>query len=401
MADNQVKLTLTNPVDIARKDELVVVKSSELNGIDFNDCSVYVDGKAAACQAEDIDFDGKNDSLAFLVDMKAGDSFKAIIKPGKVEISQSLVRAHAEMSIRADRPEAKATDQRIADDEFVLKKVIENDPAHEIHDKWYRFEGPLIESEKAGYRLYWDKRGIMDAYGKTSDMSIGEYHRGNHHTLQPWGRDILNNPGGALGVGGLGIGDDTAERFSPMIAPYSKIIVGNDGPVRASFRFQYNDLEYKGQKYDMAWDVSMSAGQHYMTQKVHVFNGGELDMMAGLTNFTASPDVDGRYCWARQGKLNWVGSYGDQVAPDHDKEKDAVSAEDMGLGLLWKHELSSEMKTTDREFDVLFKPVTQLEYYSLHAYNYEKESPIMSSEEFYIYMEKLSICLANPIQVSF
>ncbi len=391
----QVEVTLTNPIDSARRDELIIIPLSELGGVSADGFVVRQGEKILAAQAEDTDFDGKADAIAFLAGFGPSESVKVSIVAG--EAAKPAVRAHAEISILSSRPEAKTGGTEVSDGEYVSKKELVMDLEHKIHDKWYRFEGPLIESEKVGYRLYWDKRGAIDAYGKPSDMFVGDAHRGNHHTLQPWGRDILFN-GKAIGVGGLGLGTDI-NRFSPAGAPYSKVIIGSDGPIRASYRIEFKQVQYKGKEYELVWDVSMSAGQHYMANEVKVLKGGELEMLAGLTNHSKLPGVTGRYCWAEPGKLDWVGTFGKQVAEDEVPEMAAKSKEQMGLGLLWEHELLAKLDINEIEFDAAFKASEQIKYYALTTYNGEPESPIMTGEEFYAYMEELARCLANPIEI--
>ncbi len=389
-------LTLANPIDIARQDELVVVPLSAFGGRGAASLVVRQGDKVLPSQVQDTDFDGKVDSIAFLANFGAKESLKVGIIMGKFRGSKA-VGTYAEISVLSERPEAKSGGVEVADGKFVSKSELVRDAGHKIHDGWYRFEGPLIESERIGYRFYWDQRGAIDVFAKVSDVLVGDAHRGNHHTMQAWGRDVLHN-GDALGAGGLGIGVD-AERFSPAGADDAKIVIGSNGPIRASYRMIYNGVEYKGKKYDLTWDISMSAGSRFMTHEVKVVKGGELEMLAGLTNHSDEAGVTKKHSLKQQGQLNWVGTFGRQVAVDSDGEKAAKSKEQMGLGLLWEHDRMAKFEAGDLEFDVIFKAAEGVKYYSLAAYNGEKEGAIKSSEEFYSYMDKLAKCLANPIIV--
>ncbi len=389
-----VWLTLINPLNVARQNELVTVSLSELNGINATSFVVSAEGKVLPSQQEDTDFDGKVDSVAFLVDLEPEQSLKVSIK--SAESKTVPAKAHAEISVRATQPEAKGDGVKVSDGKFVSKKQLVQADGHKLNDGWYRFEGPLIESDKIGYRLYWDGRGAIDAYGKVSDQSVGGYHRGNHHTMQSWGRDILHN-GKALGVGGLAVGIDE-KRFSPLGAPYSKVIVGSDGPIRASYRVECKQIKYQGGEYDLVWDISMSAGKRYVTHSVKVIKGTGLPILAGLTNHSDEKNVTGKYSWAKPNALDWVATYGKQVYPDSDAKLAATSKEQMGMGLLWDHKQLADFDVSDLEFDALFK-TGEVKYYSLVAYNGEKESPIVNDKQFYAYMNELSKCLANPVIV--
>ena len=69
------------------------------------------------------------------------------------------------------------------------------------------------------------------------------------------------------------------------------------------------------------------------------------------------------------------------------------------MGLLWPYSQLQKFNTNDLEFQAAFEPAKELEYYSLAAYNGEKELPIMTGTEFYSYMQNLANCLANPVIV--
>lgn len=386
-------LTLINPIEIERRDELIIVPLSKLQGIDPAAFVVRLSGRILPGQAEDMDFDGEADAIAFLVDMGPKQELKVSIENAPAEPLTSLQRAHAEISVAATLPEAKGPGVKVFDGRFISKKELLRNPAN--RSSAYRFEGPLIESDKVGYRLYWDKRGAIDVFGKVSDMSVGDHHRGAHHTMQPWGRDLLHN-GPALGVGGLGIGSDT-NRFSPSGAPYAKIVIGSNGPIRSSYRMIYKNIEYQGHKYDLTWDIAMSAGKRYLTHTINVTRGDELLMLAALTNHLDEGGVTEKRSLNQSGQLDWVGTYGKQVFRDEKPELAKISKEQMGLGLLWLHSQLQKFNTNDLEFQAAFKPTKQLTYYSLVAYNQEKASPIENDGDFYAYMQKLANCLANPV----
>jgi hypothetical protein len=143
----------------------------------------------------------------------------------------------------------------------------------------------------------------------------------------------------------------------------------------------------------------MSAGERYITNVVKVIGDGELPLLAALTNHSDEDGVSGRHCWAKAGQLDWVGTYGRQVIKDGDPNKAAGSREEMGLGLLWEHKNLADFGISGVEFDAMFKGGAEIKYYSLAAYNGEKESAIATDEQFYEYMERTAKLLANPVIV--
>jgi len=391
-------LTLINPVGVERKNELIIVGLEELKGVDISSSFVVrCQGKILPAQAEDLDFDGRDDAIAFLVNLQPKQQLKVSIESAQGPAPKFPRRTHAEISVLASLPDAEGEGVKVDEGRFIAKKQLVRNPKHVVNDGMYRFDGPLIESDKVGYRLYWARHCASDVYGKISDMFVGDYHRNDvsHHTMQPWGRDLLHN-GGALGVGGLGIGRDS-NRISAGAASWSKISIGKDGPVRSSLRMLYKDIEYKEHKYDLTWDISMSAGKRYMKNVITITKGDTVPMLAALTNHVDQGGVTEHRSLSRPGQLDWAGTYGKQVFADIDPNLAAKSNEQMGLGMLWPHRQLQKFSRSKLEFQAVFQPAKQLEYYSLAAYNAEKDSPITTSDRFYVYMDKLSKNLANPV----
>jgi len=399
-----VWLTIVNPVDLPRENEFIVLPLTDL-GLDSGANSYVVQNKdrILPSQMVDTDFDGQDDSLGFLIDLAAGESVKVSVLASDKKTEEMKSRAHAEISVRSSSPEAAAGGVEVDGGEFLSQKVSVRDPENRAvknEKSTYRFEGPLIENDKVGYRLYWDKRGAVDVYGKTSDILIGDGHtrKKSHHTMQSWGRDLLHN-GPAIGAGGLAVGNAN-DRISPSGALKSKIIIGNDGPIAASYRMVYEDFEYNGNNYDLDWEIWMTAGKRYMTHKVKTVRGDDLDILAGLTNHAdEEQDVTIDFCFGKSGRLDWIGTYGSQVFSDSDPNLAAKSNEKMGLGLLWNHKQAEKLVVGDLEFDVEFKNLKDVVYYSLAAYNGEPNQAIKDSDEFGTYMKNLSKLLANPVIV--
>lgn len=389
---------VTNPTDEQRNDELIMVKLPQ-DALDGRTMTVArCENKILPSQLEDLNFDGIADTIAFLIDLGPRETTKVQIqKLPQGRCPEFTQEAHAEISVLSDKPEAAGGGVAVDGGHYISKKSLVRNP--ENKSSAYRFEGPLIESDKVGYRLYWDRRGAVDVYGKISDMLVGKNHthKKSHHTMQPWGRDLLHN-GEALGVGGLGIGKDS-DRFSPSVAPYAEIIVGSDGPIRASYRMIYKNVEYQGKNYDLAWDISISAGKRFIKHNVTVTSGGRLDTLATITNHLEQKNMTQASSIANEGRLDWVATYGEQVFGDNDPVKAAKSNEKMGLALLWNHSQLQKLLMNETEFQAVYKPAEHLEYYSLAAYNGEKGTLITAKEEFYSYINKLADKLANPIEV--
>jgi hypothetical protein len=390
-----VEFVLENPLKVSRKNELITIPFGELKGIDSASYSVKREERVLPCQLADFDFDGINDAVVFLVDLDAEETVTVRIENATANDQVSAKMTHAELSVRALLPEAMGSGKLVDEGCFISKKIMVRRGDKKSSD--YRFEGPLIESDKIGYRLYWDNRGAIDAYGKTNQAFIGDAHtaKKSHHTMQPWGRDILHN-GIALGAGGLGVGIDN-KRFSPSSADYGEIVVGNMGPIFSSYRMIYKGIDYEGKKYDMTWDIAIWAGQHAMMHDVTITKGGKCQLLAALTNHSDMNDVTMKDALNNKGKFDYVATFGKQVFADANKKLAKKSTEKMGLGLLWERGQLKELKSSDVEFEAVFKLAEHITYYSFATYNGEKEQSIDSDEDFYSYVDRLAASKANPV----
>ena len=393
----EFEFTITNPLSISRKDELVSISLDKLRGLNINSFAVLKDGKQLPAQLDDIDFDGIADAVVFLVDMKADDSFNILITD-KVAPAKFQNRAHAEISVVAGLPEAVGSGVFVDGRAFKSKTTLVRNAANS--SSAYRFEGPLIESDRIGYRLYWDSRGAVDVYGKQTGDFIRDAHSrsGNHHTLQYWGRDLLHN-GDALGCGGLGIGTGD-DRFSPGRAKNARIIIGASGDIKASYRMVYSGFEYEGTEYELCWDISMTAGQRYMKHNITVSGGKKLPMIAALTNHSGDENVVELHDLGGETKIDMFATFGEQVHPDISAERATYRDELMGMALLWNRADAVAATQGKPEYRAVFKPTDSLEYYSLATYNREHGSEVIRNDlQFKSYLDDLTYKFSNPVIV--
>ncbi|MEJ2298729.1 MAG: DUF4861 family protein, partial [Woeseiaceae bacterium] len=94
--------------------------------------------------------------------------------------------------------------------EFVNVDAVRPPPQYTDHSEYIRYEGPGIESDKVGYRVYLDWRNGFDVFGKTTDamvlQDVGLDGYDSYHEPADWGLDILK-VGDAVGIGGYGFWD--------------------------------------------------------------------------------------------------------------------------------------------------------------------------------------------------
>lgn len=235
----QVEITVTNPSEVPRINEPVVVPWGEVGGrIGTSSVQLTDDhGQMMAVQIDDLDFDGNPDEVAFAADFKPGETRTFLV---------SAADRKQTFSSRTDAQNYKRIDG-------VLKAVDDDDVAGTGRERRaYRFDGVGWESELVGYRLYLDERNATDIQGKRIPglywKWIGE--SGVDYQLDAfWGMDVLH-VGPALGIGGIGfwVGDSVQK---PLVLDRQRTRIVARGPVRAVVRVEYSGWEAGGDKVDV------------------------------------------------------------------------------------------------------------------------------------------------------
>jgi rhamnogalacturonyl hydrolase YesR len=250
-------LEVSNPSAFPRPDTLVRLSLDEL-GVTGGPLQVWEGDAARPTQLLDGDGDGSPDALVFLADLGAAATHSYLVDR-RASASAVPPRAHAEVSIKEGGAwQGKA----YAGGTFRSARQVTMPPQSSDHNEYLRYEGPGIESDQAGYRVYLDWRNGFDIFGKkTSAMvlpGVGLDGYESYHQMADWGADILK-VGETLGMGGFGYWDGKKAVLVSDVAERSTTI-RSDGPIHASF-----DLDYKGWKtgaatVDVSAILSMQAG---------------------------------------------------------------------------------------------------------------------------------------------
>jgi rhamnogalacturonyl hydrolase YesR len=250
-------LEVSNPSTFARPDTLLRLSLEEL-GVTGGPLQVWEGNAARPTQLLDDDGDGRPDGLAFLADLGAAATHSYLVDGREAE-SAASPRAHAEVSIKQG---GEWQGKTYAGGTFRSVRHVTMPPQSSDHNEYLRYEGPGIESDHVGYRVYLDWRNGFDIFGKrTSAMvlpNVGLDGYESYHQMAEWGADILK-VGQSLGMGGFGYWDGKKTVLVSDVAERSTRI-GADGPIHASF-----DLGFKGWKtgaatVDLNATLSMQAG---------------------------------------------------------------------------------------------------------------------------------------------
>jgi len=198
-------LEISNPSDFPRPDTLVSLTLNQL-GVSAGPLQVWEGDRAQATQLLDDDGDGLPDRLVFLADLGAAATHSYVIDRAE-NGEEVLPRTHAEISIKEG---GEWQDKVYVGGTFKNVSHVTTPPQYTDHSEYIRYEGPGIESDVVGYRIYLDWRNGFDIFGKkTADLvlqDVGQDGYDSYHEMSDWGADILK-VGSSLGIGGYGYWD--------------------------------------------------------------------------------------------------------------------------------------------------------------------------------------------------
>ena len=270
------EVELANPSEFAREKTPVYLSYYEL-GLAADDAratslAVKAGETALASQANDSDGDGRKDGVLSLLDFAQGETKKITVVSGAAMLPDETKLTQAEISHkvggqwrpRKDKPELK----EYVGGTFQNVKELTAPPEHTDHSNFIRYEGPGIESDKVGYRIYLDWRNGFDIFGKKTSLPVlqrvGQDGFESYHHMADWGMDILK-VGESLGAGGFGFWDGKKVVLVSKVDGWTASIIEN-GNLYSSFRIAYKGWQVNEKKVDLTADFSMVGG----SRAVHV-----------------------------------------------------------------------------------------------------------------------------------
>lgn len=137
---------------------------------------------------------------------------------------------------------------------------------HTDHSFDIQFEGPGLESDKIGYRLYLDWRNAIDVFGKKTDTlvlnNIGLDGFESYHEIADWGVDVLK-VGSSLGMGSLAFWD--GEKATRVEKTDSIICSVGSGEKSSEVKVSYLGWEINDIKTDLFSTMEIEEGS-YLTK---------------------------------------------------------------------------------------------------------------------------------------
>ena len=158
----------------------------------------------------------------------------------------------------------KVTDEYISNTRLVVPDNLAP------QNKWFMFEGPVLENDLVAYRYYADSRHRFDIYGKRVNDLVMDTVSWDYHKIMNWGSDILK-VGNSLGLGSPAIYyQDSIYTLSNYVR--KEITVINSGDQQSSIRTTFTGFKIEEYEFDLIQDWSIEAGNPSSNIKLQLLN---------------------------------------------------------------------------------------------------------------------------------
>jgi unsaturated rhamnogalacturonyl hydrolase len=381
--DVLARIDLSNPSEFARRDAVTTLDLDVLGLAADGPYRVESDAAEVPSQLSDTDADGDVDAIVFAADFGPAERTTVEIVAGEPSVPPK--RTQAEVSIK----EGGVWDGKVyKGGEFVNVDAVRPPPQYTDHSEYIRYEGPGIESDKVGYRVYLDWRNGFDVFGKTTDamvlQDVGLDGYDSYHEPADWGLDILK-VGDAVGIGGYGFWDgDKVIRVAETSGRATRVV--ESGPLTSTLEIIYDNWQVPGYTTDLKALLSMQAGSRLVHTRLAV--SPDLPNLAvGLVRHPDAEFIEGTvdisgHAWT------YVATWGPQALADGD----------LGMVLLFRRSDRAEQTEDEHNYVSVLSPGNgQVEYYFGAAWSQEPGG-ITSREAFVEWLGQEAEKLAMPLR---
>ncbi|HWO10053.1 MAG TPA: glycoside hydrolase family 88 protein [Polyangiaceae bacterium] len=380
-------LELQNPSAFARRQSPLYLAYYDLglepSALDGRTLQLRASDETIFVQSIDHDGDGAKDGIFALVDLAptATRSFRIVATGGPAPESPPG-QAAAEISIKRGgewKPREKnPLLKEYVGGDFVNVQSFTPPPEHTDHSNLIRYEGPGIESDKVGYRIYLDERNGFDIFGKKTTApvlhGVGLDGYESYHHPAAWGMDILK-VGASLGTGGFGFWNGTGVDLVSRLSGWDATIT-EAGGAYASFRIAYKGWQVGGLTTNVHADFSMHGGSRLVRTHLR-FDRAPSKLAIGVVKhpdtqlIVSSADVtDMAY--------GYVASWGRQ----------SLDGESLGMAVLFRRGTLDHQETTSSDYVAVVSPEGQdYDYHFLAAWAGEPGG-ITTYEAFVAYLDQ-------------
>lgn len=381
-SDNHVaNLSVSNPSGFARNEQTLLLPFSDL-GVSAAKAQALValaGDTTVASQLIDHSGDGVKDSLLLQFGMAAATTqqLQIINDDARFNAQQLAKRTQAEISHKVGGQWQGA---KYIGGEFKNVTELTPPPQYTDHSEWIRYEGPGIESDKVGYRIYLDWRNGFDVFGNKTGkpvlQQVGLDGYQSYHEMADWGMDLLK-VGKSLGAGGFGYWDGNKVQLVSSVSGHTAKVIEN-GALYSALQIQYKDWQIAGKTTQLTANLSMTAGSRLVHTRLSLTE--PLDNIAiGLVTLPNTKLLQGKqdipgHSWT------YLATWGEQtLTGGNDK---------LGMAILFKQGANKAITSDANSHVAVMQPSgTQLEYYFLSAWDGEPGG-IKTEAEFVAYLEQ-------------
>ena len=341
-------LVLTNPLELERQDETIVLKRAVLEakvGVVPEGFApvLKLNGENVPSQADDLDGDGNWDELAFILNFKASE--KIVLNVENVAVSEYPEfekRTNVRLGIHQPDGSYLEVDEYMAPSCKDSFKIIAQG------------ESVSWENDKMAFRNYFDCRNVKDLFGKLKPgLIIDKIHTPeipNYHVLSDWGMDVLHC-GSSTGSGGLAMleADSLYRLGSTDGYEYKKVI---EGPVRSVFDLIYTGWQVADQNLSAVERISIYPGKYWFQSDVTVSGfSGEKQIVTGIVTSLLKNDP-----------IDFEAGSGYRAIATLDKQ--SLNDDELGMAVMLKaDEVTKVARTTDIDFFKLgYKTVEEKQF---------------------------------------
>lgn len=283
-------VTVTNSGKTALSDFPVVIKidNSRIQGI-----TVWKGKTEIPSQCDDLDKNGTLDELAFVTNLKSGETQTFTLKTSAVKLPENRYKARVYAELLKKN-----------DDKTISKVTEAASPTGDLYNKLHH-HGPAFESELVAYRIYFDQKQTIDLYGKYKkqlEVEESQWYPTDAQLAKGFGDDILK-VGGSVGVGTLkGWDGKKAVHITPVSNRQALVLA--TGPVRTVVEMNVTDWEYQNRKIDLKSRYILYAG-HRDAEVYNTITKGDCKDLIFCTGVQKMP-VD----TMKTDNKNWVAMWG-------------------------------------------------------------------------------------------
>lgn len=258
MAEETFNVSIKNTAALAKADVPVVLKLKEYatETSKVKSAMVTINGVEVPCQLDDIDRDGIYDELCFLTDLKKHEKklfTVTLYDDGKPR--EYAPRTYSELLLRNPKVKIK-NKHNIYLKEMTVDRGV--DPYQSVHH-----HGIAFESELVAFRIYFDHRQTVDAYGKFHkqlEIKDTQFYTDADQKAAGYGDDVLW-VGSSYGVGALRGWDGTNQLMLEDVDSRTQRVIAQ-GPVRSIIELV-----------DENWRPTPSAKPVTMTTRYTIYGG--------------------------------------------------------------------------------------------------------------------------------